>query len=162
MHPIRLCLNMEAEDEELGGSWRTSKYPSAKIDPDNGAIRILIAIAGILMIMRFWQWMLKLPSYGRLSEHHMEQPEGINHDACMCIEPDVAFAQNLYRRKSNTELDVTGFCKRPGTANKDIQSLRRGYVMLFNGGAVDWKSKKQTTIAMHATQSEYMAAQKLQ
>ncbi|GJY55993.1 copia protein [Tanacetum coccineum] len=25
-------------------------------------------------------------------------------------------------------------------------------------GAVDWKSKKQTTIAMHATQSEYMAA----
>nr|GFC96429.1 retrotransposon protein, putative, Ty1-copia subclass [Tanacetum cinerariifolium] len=29
-------------------------------------------------------------------------------------------------------------------------------VIRLNGGAVDWKSKKQTTIAMHATQSEYM------
>nr|GEY55807.1 guanine nucleotide-binding protein subunit beta-2 [Tanacetum cinerariifolium] len=35
-----------------------------------------------------------------------------------------------------------------------------GYVFVVNGGVVDWKSKKQTTIAIHATQSEYMAASK--
>ncbi|GJX04276.1 retrotransposon protein, putative, ty1-copia subclass [Tanacetum coccineum] len=39
-----------------------------------------------------------------------------------------------------------------------IQKSQTGYVFVVNGGAVDWKSKKQTTIAMHATQSEYMAA----
>ncbi|GKF10359.1 hypothetical protein Tco_0048285, partial [Tanacetum coccineum] len=33
-----------------------------------------------------------------------------------------------------------------------------GYDFVVNGGAVDWKSKKQTTIAMSATQAEYMAA----
>ena len=33
-----------------------------------------------------------------------------------------------------------------------------GYVFVINGGAVDWKSKKQSTIAMHAAQAEYVAA----
>nr|GFB94895.1 retrovirus-related Pol polyprotein from transposon TNT 1-94 [Tanacetum cinerariifolium] len=33
-----------------------------------------------------------------------------------------------------------------------------GYVFVINGGAVDWKSKKQTTIAMHSVQAEYVAA----
>ncbi|GKB97464.1 hypothetical protein Tco_0983601, partial [Tanacetum coccineum] len=33
-----------------------------------------------------------------------------------------------------------------------------GYIFVVNGGAVDWKSKKQTTIVMSATQAEYMAA----
>ncbi|GJR79275.1 retrotransposon protein, putative, ty1-copia subclass [Tanacetum coccineum] len=47
---------------------------------------------------------------------------------------------------------------RPGNANKEIRSLRR--VMTLS----QWRScrqeefKKQTTIAMHATQSEYMVA----
>nr|GFD56344.1 putative retrotransposon protein [Tanacetum cinerariifolium] len=33
-----------------------------------------------------------------------------------------------------------------------------GYVFVINGGAVDWKSKKQTTIEMHSAQAEYVAA----
>ncbi|GKC26413.1 hypothetical protein Tco_1033707, partial [Tanacetum coccineum] len=33
-----------------------------------------------------------------------------------------------------------------------------GYVFVLNGGAVDWKSSKQSTIAMCATESEYIAA----
>nr|GEY13579.1 hypothetical protein [Tanacetum cinerariifolium] len=35
-----------------------------------------------------------------------------------------------------------------------------GYIFVVNGGAVDWKSKKQTTIAMHSAQAEYVAASK--
>nr|GFD41388.1 hypothetical protein [Tanacetum cinerariifolium] len=42
--------------------------------------------------------------------------------------------------------------------DKDDTKSQTGYVFVINEGAVDWKSKKQTTIAMHATQSEYMAA----
>nr|GEY10940.1 hypothetical protein [Tanacetum cinerariifolium] len=49
--------------------------------------------------------------------------------AVRCTWPDVAFAQNL-----------------------------TGYVFVVNGGAVDWKSKKQTAIAMHSVQAEYVAA----
>nr|GFC15457.1 hypothetical protein [Tanacetum cinerariifolium] len=55
--------------------------------------------------------------------------------AVRCTRPDVAFAQNLVNdTKSQT-----------------------GYVFVVNGGAVDWKSKKQTTIAMHSAQAEYVA-----
>ncbi|GJZ35481.1 hypothetical protein Tco_0581298 [Tanacetum coccineum] len=80
--------------------------------------------------------------------------------AVRCTRPDVAFAQNL----------VSRYQQNPGklhwVAVKHILKYLRntkdmfltGYVFVVNGGAVDWKSKKQTTIAMHATQSEYMAA----
>ncbi|GJW26098.1 retrotransposon protein, putative, ty1-copia subclass [Tanacetum coccineum] len=89
--------------------------------------------------------------------------------AVRCTRPDVAFAQNLYLRNMkdmflvyggnpDTELDVTGFCDASWQCDKDDTKSQTGYVFIVNGGAVDWKSKKQTTIAMHATQSEYMAA----
>ncbi|GJZ06378.1 hypothetical protein Tco_0540171 [Tanacetum coccineum] len=88
-----------------------------------------------------------------------------------CTRPDVAFAQNLvsryqqnpgklhwvavkhilkYLRNTRDMFLVYG-------GNTDTE-LNTGYVFVVNGGAVDWKSKKQTTIAMSATQAEYMAA----
>ncbi|GJV30680.1 hypothetical protein Tco_1387128 [Tanacetum coccineum] len=64
----------------------------------------------------------------------------------------------VYGGNPDTELDVTFLLDASGNAIKMIQKSQTGYVFVVNGGAVDWKSKKQTTIAMHATQSEYMAA----
>ncbi|GJR99053.1 retrotransposon protein, putative, ty1-copia subclass [Tanacetum coccineum] len=70
-----------------------------------------------------------------------------------------AYMKKCNRRKSNTELEVTSFLLMLlANAIKDDTKSQTGYVFIVNGGAVDWKSKKQTTIAMHATQSEYMAA----
>ncbi|GKA04049.1 hypothetical protein Tco_0676830 [Tanacetum coccineum] len=39
----------------------------------------------------------------------------------------------------------------------DIKS-QTGYVFVLNGGAMDWKISKQSTIAMSATEAEYIAA----
>ncbi|GJS33273.1 retrotransposon protein, putative, ty1-copia subclass [Tanacetum coccineum] len=39
-----------------------------------------------------------------------------------------------------------------------IQNSSAGYVFILNGGAVDWKSSKQSTTAMSATEAEYIAA----
>ncbi|GJW20893.1 retrotransposon protein, putative, ty1-copia subclass [Tanacetum coccineum] len=64
----------------------------------------------------------------------------------------------VYRGKPDTELDVTGFCDASWQCDKDDTKSQMGYVFVVNGGAVDWKSKKQTTIAMSAAQAEYMAA----
>ncbi|GKF13818.1 retrotransposon protein, putative, ty1-copia subclass, partial [Tanacetum coccineum] len=96
-----------------------------------------------------------------------------------CTRPDVAFAQNfhwvavkhilkylrntkdmflVYGGNPDTKLEVTGFCDASWQCDKDDTKSQTGYVFVVNGGAVDWKSKKQTTIAMHATQSEYMEA----
>ncbi|GJS54738.1 retrotransposon protein, putative, ty1-copia subclass [Tanacetum coccineum] len=43
------------------------------------------------------------------------------------------------------------------TDRDDIKSLTR-YVFVLNGGAMDWKSSKQSTTAMSATEAEYIAA----
>ncbi|GJR62891.1 hypothetical protein Tco_1505053 [Tanacetum coccineum] len=64
----------------------------------------------------------------------------------------------VYEGNPDTELEVTGFCDASWQCDKDDTKSQTGYVFVVNGGAVDWKSKKQTTIAMHATQSEYMVA----
>ncbi|GKF88856.1 hypothetical protein Tco_0262819, partial [Tanacetum coccineum] len=43
------------------------------------------------------------------------------------------------------------------TDRDDIKS-QTGYVFILNGGTVDWKSSKQSTTAMSATEAEYIAA----
>ncbi|GJZ30336.1 retrotransposon protein, putative, ty1-copia subclass [Tanacetum coccineum] len=66
----------------------------------------------------------------------------------------------VYGGKPDAELNVTGFCDASWQCDKDDTKSQTGYVFVVNGGAVDWKSKKQTTIAMSAAQAEYMAASK--
>nr|GFA05955.1 retrotransposon protein, putative, Ty1-copia subclass [Tanacetum cinerariifolium] len=53
----------------------------------------------------------------------------------------------VYRGKPDTELDVTSFCDASWKCYKDDTKSQTGYVFVVNGGAVDRKSKKQTTIA---------------
>nr|GFA15222.1 retrotransposon protein, putative, Ty1-copia subclass [Tanacetum cinerariifolium] len=63
-----------------------------------------------------------------------------------------------YGGKPDTELDVTSFCDASWQCDKDDTKSQTGYVFVVNGGVVDWKSKKQTTITMHSAQAEYVAA----
>nr|GFC96088.1 hypothetical protein [Tanacetum cinerariifolium] len=82
--------------------------------------------------------------------------------AVRCIRTDVAFAQNLVSRYQQNPR------KLHWVVVKHILKYLRNMkdMFLVYGGnpdielevTVDWKSKKQTTIAMHAMQSEYMAA----
>ena len=58
----------------------------------------------------------------------------------------------------NAELDVTGYCDASWKSDKDDTKSQTGYVFVINGGAVDWRSKKQSTLAMSAAESEYIAA----
>ncbi|GJU38927.1 retrotransposon protein, putative, ty1-copia subclass [Tanacetum coccineum] len=76
--------------------------------------------------------------------------------AVRCTRPDVAFAQNLCME--GNQIHNLMFCDASWQCDKDDTKSQTGYVFVVNGGAVDWKSKKQTTIAMSATQAEYMAA----
>nr|GFB81096.1 hypothetical protein [Tanacetum cinerariifolium] len=66
--------------------------------------------------------------------------------AVRCTRQDVAFAQNLVSRTESSEAPL------------DDTKYQTGYVFVVNGRAVDWKSKKQTIIAMHSAQAEYVAA----
>nr|GEW36298.1 hypothetical protein [Tanacetum cinerariifolium] len=80
--------------------------------------------------------------------------------AVRCTRPDVAFAQNMTSR----------FQQNPGeehwTAVKNIlkylhntkDMFLTGYVFVLNGGAVDWKSTKQSIFATSSVDAKYIAA----
>ncbi|GJU26265.1 retrotransposon protein, putative, ty1-copia subclass [Tanacetum coccineum] len=68
-----------------------------------------------------------------------------------CTRPDVAFAPG-------TELKVTCYADAGFQTDKDDTKSQSGYVFVLNGGAVDWKSAKQSTIAMSSTEAEYNVA----
>ncbi|GJS75644.1 putative RNA-directed DNA polymerase [Tanacetum coccineum] len=64
----------------------------------------------------------------------------------------------VYGGNPSTELRVECYCDAGFENDRDDTKSQTGYVFILNGGAVDWKSSKQSTTAMSATESEYMAA----
>jgi hypothetical protein len=64
-----------------------------------------------------------------------------------------------YRKPENTQNDDNlfhGFAD-AAFANNNNGKSTSGYVYLLSGGAITWKSKKQTTIALSNTEAEYIA-----
>ncbi|GJU55699.1 hypothetical protein Tco_1229413 [Tanacetum coccineum] len=62
-----------------------------------------------------------------------------------------------FKHDQNFELIAIAMLDSETAARDDTNSMT-GYVFVLNGGAVDWKSSKQSTTAMSATESEYIAA----
>ncbi|WVZ75915.1 hypothetical protein U9M48_023933 [Paspalum notatum var. saurae] len=56
------------------------------------------------------------------------------------------------------ELSVTGYTHASFQADKDDSRSQSGYIFLLNGGAVCWKSSKQSTVADSIMEAEYIAA----
>ncbi|GJZ04296.1 retrotransposon protein, putative, ty1-copia subclass [Tanacetum coccineum] len=79
--------------------------------------------------------------------------------AVRCTRPDVAFAQNLCSRfqQNPAELKVSCYADASFQLDKDNTKSQTGYVFVLNGGAIDWKSAKQSTTAMSSTKVEYIA-----
>ncbi|GJU63497.1 hypothetical protein Tco_1245332 [Tanacetum coccineum] len=64
----------------------------------------------------------------------------------------------VYGGNPSTELRVECYCDAGFETDRDDTKSQTGYVFVLNRGAVDWKSSKQSTTAMSATESEYIAA----
>ncbi|GJT08550.1 hypothetical protein Tco_0843012 [Tanacetum coccineum] len=64
----------------------------------------------------------------------------------------------VYGENPSTELRVECYCDAGFKTDRDDTKSQTGYVFVLNRGAVDWKSSKQSTIAMSTTESEYIAA----
>ncbi|GJR15337.1 zinc finger, CCHC-type containing protein [Tanacetum coccineum] len=107
-----------------------------------------------------------------------------------CTRPDVASAQNItsrldpgephwiavknilkylrntkdmflvYGGNPEAELRVTCYCDVEFETDRDDIKSQTRYVFVLNGGAVDWKSSKQSTTAMSAIEAEYIVASK--
>ncbi|GJR41145.1 retrotransposon protein, putative, ty1-copia subclass [Tanacetum coccineum] len=64
----------------------------------------------------------------------------------------------VYGGNLEAELRVDCYCNAGFETDRDDIKSQTGYVFILNGGAVDWKSSKQSTTAMSATEAEYIAA----
>nr|GEW01261.1 retrotransposon protein, putative, Ty1-copia subclass [Tanacetum cinerariifolium] len=64
----------------------------------------------------------------------------------------------VYGGNPEAELRVECYCDAGFETGRDDTKSQTGYVFVLNGGAVDWKSSKQSTTAMSATETEYIAA----
>ncbi|GJS06532.1 retrotransposon protein, putative, ty1-copia subclass [Tanacetum coccineum] len=60
--------------------------------------------------------------------------------------------------KSEAELRVDCYCDAGFEIDRDDIKSQTRYVFILNGGAVGWKSSKQSTTAMSAIEAEYIAA----
>ncbi|GJV52942.1 zinc finger, CCHC-type containing protein [Tanacetum coccineum] len=56
------------------------------------------------------------------------------------------------------ELRANCYCDAEFETDRDDIKSQTGYVFVLNGGAVDWKSSKQSTTEMSTTEAEYFAA----
>ncbi|KAM1818334.1 hypothetical protein ACFX11_000139 [Malus domestica] len=107
--------------------------------------------------------------------------------AMICTRPDIAYAVSItsryqsnpgsehwtavktvlkYLRRTKdmflvyggaSELQVEGYTDADFQSDVDDRSSNSGYVFTLNGGAVSWKSKKQSLIADSTTEAEYVA-----
>jgi hypothetical protein len=64
----------------------------------------------------------------------------------------------LFYGGSRVELDVKGYINTNYNANPDDKKFQTGYVFLLNGGAVSWRSCRQSLIAKSTMESEYIDA----
>ncbi|GKB71170.1 retrotransposon protein, putative, ty1-copia subclass [Tanacetum coccineum] len=85
--------------------------------------------------------------------------------AVRCTRPDVAFTNTkdmvlVYGAKHEDKLKVSCYADASFQTDKDDTKSQTGYVFVLNGGAMDWKSAKQSTTAMSSIEAEYIAATK--
>nr|GEY14545.1 hypothetical protein [Tanacetum cinerariifolium] len=83
--------------------------------------------------------------------------------AVRCTHPDVAFAQNMTSRFEQNPGEehwtaVKIFLSIFGIIRIYFWYMETRYVFIVNGGAVDWKSTKQSIFATSSTDSEYIAS----
>ncbi|GKF38926.1 hypothetical protein Tco_0118987, partial [Tanacetum coccineum] len=64
----------------------------------------------------------------------------------------------VYGENPEAELRVECYCDAGFETDRDDTKSQTEYVFILNGGAVDWKSSKQSTTAMSAIEVEYIAA----
>nr|GEU34695.1 hypothetical protein [Tanacetum cinerariifolium] len=84
--------------------------------------------------------------------------------AVRCTRPDVAFDQNITSRFQQNpgdikrELRVSCYTDAGYLTDVDDLKSQTGYVFILNGGAIDWKSTKQSIFVTSSIEAEYIAA----
>ncbi|GKB10472.1 retrotransposon protein, putative, ty1-copia subclass, partial [Tanacetum coccineum] len=185
--PNRLCLNVETKEHNLGDLNEPTRYKAAMLDSESNKSKAMIRLGQIAYLDKilkrynmdnFQTWSLSTCKKIDLNKTQgTSTPKEVKHMqnvpyasavgsimyAVRCTRPDVVFANTkdmflVYDGNSEAELRVDCYCDAGFETDRDDTKSQTGYVFILNGGAVDWKSSKQSTTAMSATEAEYIAA----
>ncbi|GKB54521.1 zinc finger, CCHC-type containing protein [Tanacetum coccineum] len=85
-----------------------------------------------------------------------EELKRMKNDPYDSVDPLYMFL--VYGENPEDELRVDYYCDVGFKIDRDDIKSQTGYVFILNGGAVDWKSSKQSTTVMSAIEVEYIAA----
>ncbi|GJU87481.1 hypothetical protein Tco_0693557 [Tanacetum coccineum] len=129
---------MEVEDDVVGDLGEPANYKTAMLDPDKV----------------IWQGAMD-EEMNSMKVNEVWTEERDNPPKAKIVRNTKEYVL-VYRGHPDTEHELQVPVMRPVNAIKMIQS-QTGFMffVVVNGGAVDLESKKHTTIARHATQSEY-------
>uniref|UniRef100_W4VRQ4 Putative retrovirus-related pol polyprotein from transposon tnt n=1 Tax=Corethrella appendiculata TaxID=1370023 RepID=W4VRQ4_9DIPT len=66
-----------------------------------------------------------------------------------------------YNRGSNSASEVVAYCDADWASDLDDRKSTSGFVLLAQGGAISWRSNKQSTVSLSSCEAEYMALSNL-
>ncbi|GKE72978.1 retrotransposon protein, putative, ty1-copia subclass, partial [Tanacetum coccineum] len=147
VHTYKACLVAKGYTQTLRNDYEETFSPVAEIR----AIMILIAIAAFYDY-EIWQIDVKTAFLnGYLSkEVYMEQLEGF-------VNPKYP-NRNITTDFNRIQLRVSCYTDAGCLTDADDLKSQTRYVFVLNGGAVDWKSAKQSIFATLSAEAEYIAA----
>ncbi|GKD38854.1 retrotransposon protein, putative, ty1-copia subclass [Tanacetum coccineum] len=149
-------VNLPPNGKTIGHKWLFKK----KTDMDGAvhtykahirAIRILIVMAAFYDY-KIWQMDVKTAFLNRYlnEEVYMEQPEGF-------VNQKFPNRFLIYGGDTKQELRVSCYTDVGYLTDADDLKSQTGYVFILNGGAVDWKSTKESIFATSSTNAKYIA-----
>nr|GEV11516.1 zinc finger, CCHC-type [Tanacetum cinerariifolium] len=148
--PYRLCFNVEVEEHSLGDLNEPANYKVALPDPEFE--KWLVAMNAKMQSMyinKVWR-LVVLPPNAKVVKK-MKRMQNV---------PYALAVRSIMYAVSDpeAELRVNCYCDAGFETDRDDTKSQTGYVFILNGGAMVWKSSKQSTTAQHATEAEYIAA----
>ncbi|XP_042465884.1 secreted RxLR effector protein 161-like, partial [Zingiber officinale] len=105
-------------------------------------------------------------------EHDQNQEKGdieaeVADATAVDVKERIKKVASMRKKKSSKEMDVEQLNKRASyliytdasfQADKDGSKFQSGFIFIFNGSAVSWKSSKQDTVADSTREAKYIAA----
>nr|GFA40345.1 putative retrotransposon protein [Tanacetum cinerariifolium] len=137
--PDRLCLNVEIDPDRLCFNVEVKEHSLRDLnEPAN--------YKAALSDLEFEKWLIAMNA-------EMQSIDEVYAGCSLCFGCRIHYV-------CCESYELLFYCDAGFETDRDDTKSQTGYVFVLNGGAVVWKSSKQSTTAQHATKAEYIAASK--